>query len=329
MIDTQNAPATMPARRQGDGPTQSGSGNNGNVYGLLSCIFPRSYRAKLLSVVLAGTLMPMLALVAWLLANNGEDPERMILGTAVGLVATFAGTLVSLFLLYRLLQPVRRAVNALEAYEKGKVLPEPWPGASGNDEVARLMAGIHRCLHAVDASRRQLERHALEDALTSAMNRRGTRQALHASVEATEATGAPFVLVVVDLDNLKIINDERGHAAGDYALVSLVESARECCLGPGDWIGRWGGDEFMLGLHAEPDIAADRIEAWIDVLARPGEGGVPIHVSAGAATLESGLEPVELYRRADASMYQAKFAGGCRLSRHQGPEPCVAANDAA
>lgn len=329
MIDTQNAPATMPARRRGDGPTQVGSGNTSNVYGLLSCIFPRSYRAKLLSVVLAGTLMPMLVLVVWLLANNGANPERMILGTAIGLAATFAGTFVSLFLLYRLLQPVRRAVNALEAYEKGKVLPEPWTGASGEDEVARLMAGIHRCLHAVDESRRQLERHALEDGLTQAMNRRGTRQALRASVEATEATGNPFVLIVVDLDNLKTINDERGHAAGDYALVSLVESARECCLGPGDWIGRWGGDEFMLGLHAEQGIAIDRIEAWIDVLARPGEGGIPIHVSAGAATMERGLESADLYRHADAAMYQAKFAGGRRLHLHAQPDSRLAANDAA
>ena len=329
MIDTGNAPANTPVRGRGEAAPQVAGGNNtSHVYGLLSWIFPRSYRAKLLSVVLAGTLMPMLALVAWLLANNGEDPERMILGTAAGLAATCAGTFVSLFLLYRLLQPVRRAVTALEAYEKCKVLPEPW-AASGNDEVARLMAGIHRCLHAVDQSRRQLERHALEDGLTQAINRRGARQALRASVEAAKTTGVPFVLIVVDLDNLKTINDEHGHAAGDYALVSLVESARECCLEQGDWIGRWGGDEFMLGLHAEHAIAIDRIEAWIDVLARPGEGGTPILVSAGAATMATGMESADLYRRADAAMYQAKFAGGRRLHLYAEPDPRFAANDAA
>lgn len=328
MIDIRSAPANTP-RGQGEGAAPVEPGPGSDVYGLLSWIFPRSYRAKLLSVVLAGTLLPMLVLVVWLLANNGADPDRLILGSALGLAATFAGTCVSLLLLYRLLQPVRRAVQALEAYETGKILPERWSGAPGNDEVARLMAGIHRCLHAVDASRRQLERHALEDALTLAMNRRGTRQALRASVQASAATGDPFVLVVVDLDNLKAINDERGHAAGDYALVSLVASARECCLGAGDWVGRWGGDEFMLGLHAEPGIAIDRIKAWIDVMARPGGDGVPIHVSAGAAPMQPGLEPADLYRRADAAMYRAKFAGGRRLLQHEEQAPCNAANDAA
>lgn len=289
-----------------------------SVYDQLARIFPRSYRAKLMTVVLAGTLVPMLALVLWLMANNGMAPERLVAGVAVGLGVTVAGTLVSLMLLYKLLRPVRDAVGMLEGYEQGHALPDDPPATTGQDDIARLVRGIHRCLHAVEASRRTLERHALEDSLTRAMNRRGTRRALRASVEAARGTGDPFTLVVVDLDNLKTINDEQGHAAGDYALVSLVQSAHECCMGPRDWVGRWGGDEFMLGLHADHAIAVDRIRAWIGALARPAPGHAAIHVSAGAAEMASGLDAADLYKRGDAAMYRAKFAGGCRLMVHQG-----------
>ena len=80
-----------------------------SLYRLLARLFPRSYRARLLTVVFVCTSLPMQALVVWLLLNGNSEPERQILGTTIGLLATFAGTLVSLFLLYHLLEPVRRA----------------------------------------------------------------------------------------------------------------------------------------------------------------------------------------------------------------------------
>lgn len=289
------------------------------TYTTFSRVFPRSYRAKIMSVVLVCTLLPMLALVAWMMANNGMAPERMLAGVVVGVGATVAGSLLCLLAIYKLLQPLRRAVSALDAYEQSQALPD-WPlDRLAHDDMGRLLRGIHRCLHGVDAGLRQLERHALEDSLTHAMNRRGSSRAVHASVQRAESTGEPFMLFVVDLDNLKSINDERGHAAGDYALAVLVESARECALGTADWIGRWGGDEFLVGMHADPDVAMDRARAWIEVLARPFSGGLPVFVSAGCAAWEPGVDTGELYRRADAAMYRAKAAGGRRLSLHVAP----------
>ena len=98
--------------------------------------------------------------------------------------------------------------------------------------------------------------------------------------------------------------------------MSLVQSARECCLGKADWIGRWGGDEFLLGLHADPGVAMDRVRVWIDVLARPQSQTRPVQVSVGAAAWRAELDASQLYRQADAAMYQAKFAGGQRLVVH-------------
>lgn len=283
----------------------------------MSRVLPRSYRARLMLAVPACTLLPMLCLVAWLLANGGAAPERLLLGTAIGLGATFLGTLLALVLIYRQLQPLRNAADLLERYRHDHRLPTLPEEPAADDEVGRLVHGIHRCLHGVDAGYRELERHVREDPLTRAMNRRGAQDALQASVQRAGEEDGGFVLFVVDLDNLKAINDADGHASGDRALVWLVQCAHECCLGGEDWIGRWGGDEFLIGMHADQAVARDRIELLVRVLAQAQEQTPAVRVSVGAAVWEPGLDAGELYRRADAAMYTAKSAGGRRVALHQ------------
>ena len=292
-----------------------------SVYRLLARLFPRSYRARLLTVVFVCTSLPMQALVVWLLLNGNTEPERQIMGTTIGLLATFAGTLVSLFLLYKLLEPLRRAADAVDAYYHAQRLPRL--PESGPDEMGRLMRGINRCLRGVDAGVRQLERHALHDPLTEALNRRGCEQALHDSVAMVARENAPFALVVVDLDNLKPINDEHGHAAGDRALIRLVETARTW-LGERDWVGRWGGDEFLVGIHDDLGPARQRVTEWLALLADTEGAGLPVRASAGCACYH-GQDAMTLYREADAAMYEAKFAGGNAIVCREPALGCVAA----
>ncbi len=298
------------------------------TYLALSRLFPGSFRARLMAVVLVCTALPVPLLLLWLLASHQMGLSEVLAATAVWLAATAGGVLLALLLVYYLLQPLRRAVAALDDYDQRRALPQMPLDALPNDDMGRLLRGLHRVLHGIDASRRQLERYALEDPLTDAMNRRGCTRSLRASVAHSVETGQPFVLFVVDLDNLKRINDEGGHAEGDYALVSLVRIARECCLGADDWIGRWGGDEFMLGLHADPAVAMDRVRVWIEVLARPARDARAVEVSVGAAVWRDELDASQLYRQADAAMYQAKFAGGQRLVVHE-PAQSADADDRA
>lgn len=287
-----------------------------NSHASLSRVFPRSFHARLLSVVLVCMLLPMLCLVAWLLDNNGADPARLLVGSVAGLAVTVAGTLASLYLIGRLLQPLRRATDLLEQYRIDNHLPAASDLGAANDEVGRLLHGIHRCLEDANEGLRELERHATEDPLTHAMNRRGAELALEASVVDAAATGSGFTLFVADLDNLKTINDAAGHAAGDRALLWLVDSARQCCVGEGDWIARWGGDEFLLGLHADSVVALDRVKVWMQVLESAAGDAPAVYASIGAASLEAGVDASTLYQRADAAMYRAKFAGGGRIVVH-------------
>lgn len=235
------------------------------LYAGLSRLFPRSFSAKLLAVTFVGIHLPLLLLIAWLAAQSELDGRPLWSVVIVALLATLAGTALTLSALYRLLAPLRIAADALDAYyadQRLPTLPE-----HGDDELGRLLRGINRSLRGIDAGMRDLKRHALFDPLTEALNRRGCEQAMRDSVTAAQREGWPFVLFVLDMDNLKPINDRFGHLAGDRVLVRLVESAYGW-LGAQDWIGRWGGDEFLIGVHASEDEATLKLNQWLSMLER-------------------------------------------------------------
>lgn len=282
----------------------------------LARVFPHSYRAKLMLVVLLGTTLPVSVFALWLMGHNGAAPELLLWGAVATTALTLVGTLSALLVIYHLLAPLRAAADALEAYYTYNTMPRlpDW----GQDEMGRLLRGINLCLRSFDAGVRQLERHALEDPLTGAMNRRGCEKALAASVADCNRKRMPFVLFVLDMDNLKQINDQFGHAAGDHALRDVVASAGEI-LGEGDWIGRWGGDEFLLGLHDASDSARQRVGNWLQALGSRTSERPPVLVSGGCAELRDP-DASALYRQADAAMYEAKFTGGHRLVCHGDPQ---------
>jgi len=279
----------------------------------LRWVFPHSFRARLMTIVVVFTTMPVVLFACWLMWHNGVDPDRLLWVSALTASVTLLGATLALLIVYQLLAPLRQAADALDAYHHSQRVPR-LPD-HGEDDMGRLMRGINRCLRSIDADVRMLTRHALQDPLTGAMNRRGCEQALQASVANATRDGHPFVLFVVDLDNLKPINDERGHAAGDNALCQLVATAQKI-LRPGDWIGRWGGDEFLLGVFDEPEPARERVSHWLQLLASGRQDGhVGVLVSAGCAAL-GGEDAMALYNHADAAMYRAKFSGGHRMVCH-------------
>ncbi|GEM_PF-1659826 len=210
------------------------------LYRGLTRVFRRSFSAKLMAVVFVGVHVPLLVLLLWM-AVSGHDAHATlwpVVGVVLG--ATVVGTAMAMLALYRLMAPLRQAADALEAYYDEQRLPH-LPDL-GHDEIGRLLRSINRNLHGVDAGLRDLRRNVLLDPLTLAFNRRGCEQALADAARLAQSRRQPLTLFVVDLDNLKPINDAHGHLAGDQVLVRLVDSAR-AWLQPGEWIGRWGGDE--------------------------------------------------------------------------------------
>ena len=290
------------------------------VYRALSRVFPRSFRAKLMAVVLGCTLLPMLVFVAWLLAHNGADLDHLLTATSLAIAATLLGTLVSLLLIYQLLQPLRMVADVVEAYYREHRLPE-LPEV-GRDELGLLMRGVNCGLREIETGRLEMERLSLEDPLTHAMNRRGSERFLLHCVERAEHESSPLVLYVVDLDNLKPVNDEFGHAAGDQMLITLVEAARRS-LGEDAKIGRWGGDEFLVCMHDPLPLANAKVLDWLHALHAPIDNGIVVHVSIGCAEYRPGIDAMQLYHEADAAMYRAKAEGGSKLVCHDGERELV------
>ena len=125
-------------------------------------------------------------------------------------------------------------------------------------------------------------------------------------------------MAIIDLDKFKHINDTWGHQAGDRVLQhSAKEVARR--LRKQDFIGRYGGEEFVL-LLPDTDLAAahaltDSLRAHIaDYRFRYDETRVPVTFSAGVATLTSAADAEAVFGRADKALYEAKSSGRNRVA---------------
>ncbi len=127
---------------------------------------------------------------------------------------------------------------------------------------------------------------------------------------------APFTLAIVDVDNLKAVNDREGHLEGDRLLREIVASIRHR-LRASDTLCRWGGDEFVILLE-ECDLATgirllEEIRRRVGEDVRPGLPGIPASISAGLAEYRQGDDGKSLLARADRALYRAKEGGRDRV----------------
>lgn len=141
----------------------------------------------------------------------------------------------------------------------------------------------------------RLKQLSLYDPLTGALNRRAYDEG--AGLESL--TGRFGTVLMLDMDNLKVVNDTRGHAAGDELLRRLVDTLRRC-VRPLDRVYRWGGDEFLLLFpSALPEEVVPRVR---DALRAVPE----LEASVGAARF-AGMEDLsEAIDTADRAMYKEK-----------------------
>ena len=150
--------------------------------------------------------------------------------------------------------------------------------------IARLNEGLRAQAHT--------------DNLTGLLNRTGFAVAAARQRAMAERRGEALTLVVIDLDDFKLVNDCHGHAAGDRLLVEIA-GAWTASLRPGDLLARFGGDEFVLML------AGAKVDQAYDVLARIAQTH-PAPWTAGIVlcSVEESLD--EAIERADARLYVAK-----------------------
>lgn len=198
-----------------------------------------------------------------------------------------------------------------------------------------LVVALHATLMVLVAGRlmselRRLSRH---DALTGLLNRRAMEEMLDAQVARSRRSGEPFVLMMLDLDHFKRINDQHGHAVGDLAL-KHVSALLGSAIGQADCLARFGGEEFVLLMPAAAlsrgEPVAERLRELLSAtpLTHAAQS-VALSVSIGVAQWRgAGDELSQLLLRADAALFQAKVQGRNRVVLAAGGGLAVAVNDA-
>ncbi len=176
-----------------------------------------------------------------------------------------------------------------------------------------------RLLHAWRQARRvaRLESLAPTDALTGLHNFRALQAKLDEEFARAARYAEPLAVLLVDLDNLKTLNDRYGHEAGNAALRAMGEVFREE-LREVDFAARFGGDEFVALLphqtSAEAQVVAERLRVRLAGRAWPWPQ--PLTLSIGIAAMESSVnvqEPAMLLAAADAALYRSKRKGRNRV----------------
>lgn len=158
------------------------------------------------------------------------------------------------------------------------------------------------------------------DDLTGIPNRRYFRRQLTGEIERSRVYGVPLSILLIDVDDFKIINDTFGHLMGDVVLSELCGAIRGILRSP-DAISRFGGEEFaVLMPHTDSTgaaAAASRILKQVSELSLTDADNRPIHctVSIGVAQLQAGDATFDdIVRRADGHLYEAKRQGKNRYS---------------
>ncbi|HEX5824933.1 MAG TPA: GGDEF domain-containing protein [Candidatus Limnocylindrales bacterium] len=185
--------------------------------------------------------------------------------------------------------------------------------------VALENGQLEQSLSSLSRLKEELQHKAYHDALTGLANRAFFAQSVAQRLESTDASGLVPVVLFLDLDDFKIVNDTLGHAAGDELLASVGERI-QATLRTGDLAARIGGDEFAVLLWDTPEMPVARrvAERLIGAFgsgtghdAATGNAQVSIGVAAGHPGSGSADE---LLRNADVAMYSAKARGKNRVA---------------
>jgi diguanylate cyclase (GGDEF)-like protein len=166
-----------------------------------------------------------------------------------------------------------------------------------------------------------LEQLSATDGLTQLYNHRHFQAQFLREAKRAERSGTPLCLVLVDVDDFKLLNDRLGHSAGDRVLQEIAKAMRGQ-IRETDYLARYGGEEFVLLLpETGPDgvlSQAERLRRAVEELPLPGAETQPLGrltISLGVACYpDNGRDAESLVRAADEALYRAKGAGRNRVA---------------
>ena len=161
---------------------------------------------------------------------------------------------------------------------------------------------------------RVLKEKASKDSLTKLFNRGKFDNVLSQEISLANETQAPLSVIFLDIDHFKIVNDSYGHDAGDSVLVELAELLRKTTRN-GDFIARWGGEEFIITLQSttvvQASVIAEKIRENIEQHNFTNGGNQTISLGVSEYAFNESKE--SLLKRVDEALYRAKDSGRNRV----------------
>lgn len=169
----------------------------------------------------------------------------------------------------------------------------------------------------VKRAHRDLKRMATTDPLTRLFNRRHMVELANQDISGSDADGARLAFLLMDVDHFKQINDQHGHDCGDQVL-SQISQLLQATLREQDYVGRWGGEEFLAVLPDTDSLQAQQIAERVRMAVADHDWGRhgldgPVTLSIGISQYRSGEVLGNSIARADAALYASKHGGRNRV----------------
>jgi diguanylate cyclase (GGDEF)-like protein len=265
----------------------------------------RSLAAKLALAAFAGVFLPIVAFAIWLASRAG--PIGAYPALAMLLFAGVAGFLALLWVIRELLVPVELTARALRDYIDRRRLPDLPAGFP--DAAGTLMEGTQYTLRQLDDAIHRLEGISDTDELTGLYTRRAGDKRLAEEVARAERDLAGFQLALLELDGFDAVNERHGRGAGDACIVH-VAGVLQSNVRQGDWVARWGGNAFVVGLHRNqsPKRVVGRLVEAVE--SSPCEVApdreVTLRLACGVAEYRFGEGSAGLLADATHAVYAAK-----------------------
>lgn len=174
------------------------------------------------------------------------------------------------------------------------------------------------------------------DALTGLANRRSFELALAREIDRVARVGEPALLLALDIDHFKQVNDTHGHASGDLVLKAVAKALLEC-VRPMDMVARVGGEEFAIVMPNCPaafgEAVAERVRRRVEAMPVPigASQQIRVSVSIGGAFAPQWVRssPALWIERADVQLYRAKGEGRNRVCLEPSAVSVVSAEEKA
>ena len=270
------------------------------------------YCTKLVTVAMLSVVVQWVVLGAWVFTGHviKEPISSFLTVVGIGLVVTA----LTLFGMMNLLKPIRMVARFLEEYEHGgriTDLPQDYP-----DEVGEMMRNARSTVLRLDRSMQEVKTASETDTLTGLYNRSAASNRIHQDFSRSNRHQVPVSMIVVDVDDFKHINEQYGTNVGDACLRHFSDVVSSS-IREGDWVGRWGGDEFVITLWAADTEIAEaviwRIRRNLAGSELALEAGMKITASYGYATHHPGQLDFETVNQAEAALRNAKKMGRNRV----------------